>query len=156
MISLIFAAAASQPSVSTELQPLSFLIGHCWRGEFASRGPVDTHCFEAVFGGKFVRDRHEVTGGEGIYRGETIYGWNAETKRVEYTYWNSLGGVSRGSMVPKSGALDFGDQTHVRSDGSKIVINTLWRPSAGADAYDVVSIRNGVTGSDKITYRRTD
>ena len=106
---LALLVAASAPPLTAELQPLSFLVGHCWRGEFASRKHVDTHCFEPVFGGKFVRDRHEVTGGETVYRGETIYGWNAETRRVEYTYWSSDGGVSRGSMVPKDGALDFGD-----------------------------------------------
>ena len=154
MLALLIAASA--PSLTAELQPLSFLVGHCWRGEFASRKHVDTHCFEPVFGGKFVRDRHEVTGGETIYRGETIYGWNAETRRVEYTYWSSGGGVSRGSMVPKDGALDFGDQSHTRADGSTLTINTVWEPAAGADAYDVVSIRNGVTGADVVTYRRTD
>lgn len=154
MLALLIAASA--PPVRDELQPLSFLVGHCWRAEFASGRHVDTHCFEPVFDDKFVRDRHEVTGGEDIYRGETIYGWNAETKRVEYTYWSSEGGVSRGCMVPKGSALEFGNEEHTLADGSKVTISTVWRPSAAADAYEVISVRNGVTGGDVVTYRRTD
>lgn len=158
MIEIILAgmaAATSSPSVSKELQPLAFLVGHCWRGEFGKGGPVDTHCFEPVFDGKFVRDRHEVTGGEGVYKGETLYNWNAEQKLTEYTYWNSIGGISRGTMTAKDGLLDFGSETHTAADGSKLSIATQWRPS-GADAYDVVSIRNGVTGDRVVTYRRVD
>ena len=118
-------------------------------------GHVDTHCFEPVFGGKFIRDRHEVTGGKEAYRGETLYNSNAELGRAEYTYWNSVGGVSRGTMVARDGVLDFGSETHTAADGSKMSIATQWR-SAGADAYEVVSIRNGVTGDKVVTYRRVD
>ena len=147
--------AATQTPVSKELQPLAFLVGHCWRGEFGTSGAVDTHCFEPVFDGKFIRDRHEVTGGKGVYRGETLYNWNADSGRTEYTYWNSIGGVSRGMMVAKDGVLDFGSETHTAADGSKVSIATQWRP-AGADAYEVVSIRNGVTGDKVVTYRRVN
>lgn len=147
--------AAAEPAVSKELQPLAFLVGHCWRGQFEPEGPVDTHCFEPMLGGKHIRDRHEVSGDKDPYRGETVYSWNAEARRVEYTYWNSLGGVSRGSMVPKDGSLDFGDETHVRPDGSKLVIRTLWRP-VGASAFEAVSVRGGVTSASVVTYRRAD
>ena len=142
--------------IAAGMQPLAFLVGHCWRGAFTSRGQVDTHCFEAIYGGKHIRDRHEVTGGKEVYRGETIYSWNPATKRIEYVYWNSLGGVSRGSMVPKpDGSLDFGDQKHRRPDGSEMTIATEWRrPSP--DSYESVSIVNGVTGDRSVTYKRID
>ena len=40
-------------------------------------GPDDVHCFERVFGGQHVRDRHEVSRPGGpIYRGETLYSWD--------------------------------------------------------------------------------
>lgn len=38
--------------------------------------------------------------------------------------------------------------------GTKTSIRTQWRP--GANAYDVISIRNGVTGDKVVTYRRVD
>lgn len=150
---LVLAQPAWAQGPAEGLQPLHFLLGHCWRGEFPG-GKADTHCFEPVYGGKHIRDRHEVTGGKDIYRGETIYSWNAKLGRVEYTYWNSLGGVSRGTMVPREVALDFGDQVYTGSDGKVTRIATTWRPGAGS--YDVVSTMNGVTGSKVTTYTRVE
>lgn len=148
---------ATQPVAAEpgKLAPLDFLVGHCWQGEFKARSEVDTHCFESVYGGKHVRDRHEVTGGKGVYRGETIFSWNAETGQAEYTYWNSNGGVSRGAMVANGKTIDFGEEVHTRADGSKLTISTVMR-ILGPAAYEVVSMRNGVTGDNVVTYRRVD
>ena len=157
MLSLLLSAAAAAtvpPTLVEGLQPLTFVVGHCWRGEFAGGKQVDTHCYEPVFGGKHIRDRHEVTGGKQVYRGETIFSWNAKLGQVEYSYWNSLGGVSRGTMTPKGGLLDFGDETYVGSDGKTMTIATSWRP--GTNSYEVISAKNGVTGGPVIVYRRAD
>lgn len=146
--------AASSPAMAKGLEPLAFLVGHCWRGAFADSKKVDTHCFEAVYDGQHIRDRHEVVGGRDVYRGETIFSWNAKLGKVEYTYWNSLGGVSRGTMTPKDGLLDFGNETHVGSDGKTMTIATAWRP--GTASYEVISSKNGVTGGAVTVYRRAD
>ena len=157
MIGLALVLVAAQPVAAepSKLAALDFLVGHCWRGEFKTRGEVDTHCFESVYGGKHVRDRHEVTGGKDVYRGETIFSWNAETGQAEYTYWNSNGGLSRGAMVAKGKTIDFGKEVHTRADGSKLTISTVMR-ILGPSAYEVVSIQNGVTGDNVVTYRRID
>ncbi|HEX8622125.1 MAG TPA: SRPBCC domain-containing protein [Allosphingosinicella sp.] len=149
-----FARAAPAP-LAAGLEPLRFLVGGCWRGTFRD-GAVDTHCFESVFGGSHVRDRHEVTGPKGIYRGETLYSWNGAAGQVEYTYWNSSGGVSRGTMAPTADGLDFGHETYTGPDGRKLTISTIWR-KAGADAYEAVS-RGGAdpTGSRIVRYTRVD
>lgn len=136
------------------LAPLAFLVGHCWSATFADGKQVDRHCFEPAFGGQFVRDRHQVTGGKDIYRGETLYSWNAAIRRVDFNYWNSLGGVSRGTMTTSHSVLDFGDQNYVGSDGKSMTIRAQWR-TAG-DSYQVVSSVNGVDGGRAITYRRVD
>jgi uncharacterized protein YndB with AHSA1/START domain len=150
-----FARTGAAPTVRAELSPLGFLVGHCWRGEFRN-GAVDTHCFESVYGGRHVRDRHEVKGPDGPYSGESLYSWNAAAKQVEYTYWNSLGGVSRGTMTGRPDGLDFGDQTYVGSDGRKVAISTRWR-KVGADAYETVSrSTNDPTGSGVVRYSRVD
>ena len=150
-----FAGQAAALPLRGELEPLRFLLGHCWRGEFKG-GSVDTHCFESVYDGRHVRDRHEVKGPDGLYRGETLYSWNAAAKRVEYTYWNSLGGVSRGTMAATPQGLDFGDETHIGPDGRTLTISTLWR-RAGADAYETVSTNAAdPTGSRVVRYGRID
>ena len=147
--------AAEGPKLRAGLEPLGFLIGHCWRGEFRN-GSVDTHCFESVFGGQHVRDRHEVTGPNAPYLGETLYSWNGEANRVDYTYWNSAGGVSRGSMVPKGDSLDFGNETYTGPDGRKTTISTRWR-KVGADAYEAISTAGAdPTGSRVVRYTRVD
>jgi uncharacterized protein YndB with AHSA1/START domain len=139
MIIAMFAAAAlaaEAPALRPGLEPLSFLVGHCWRGRFAS-GEVDTHCFESAYDGQHVRDRHDVTGGTRLYRGETLYSAEAGGA-VGYTYWNSLGGVSRGSMRPQPDRLGFSDQSYRGPDGRQISISSYWR-RVGDDAYEAVT-----------------
>ncbi len=138
MLSMFAAAAlaAEPPALRPGLEPLGFLVGHCWRGRFAS-GEEDTHCFEAVYDGQHVRDRHEVTGGAAVYRGETLY--SAEPGgAVAFTYWNSSGGVSRGTMRPEAERLSFGDESYRGPDGRQMSISTHWR-RVGDDAYEAVS-----------------
>jgi len=150
-----FAKPAVPVPLRAELEPLRFLLGHCWRGEFGN-GAVDTHCFESVYGGRHVRDRHEVKGPGAPYGGETLYSWDGSAKRVGYTYWNASGGVSRGAMTAKGEALDFGDETYIGADGRKTRISTIWR-KVGADSYEVVG-RSGAdpTGSRVVRYTRVD
>lgn len=130
------AAPAPAPQLRQGLEPLGFLVGHCWRGRFPS-GEEDVHCFESVYGGQHVRDRHEVTGGARAYRGETLYTWEPRGNVVTYTYWNSLGGVSRGTMRPRDGRLDFGDERYTDLQGRRIRISTHWRREG--EGYEAVS-----------------
>lgn len=150
-----FAKIAPAPPLRAELEPLRFLLGHCWRGEFKS-GAVDRHCFESAYGGQHVRDRHEVIGPAAPYRGETLYSWDGAAKRVGYTYWSSTGGVSRGTMAATPEGLDFGDETYIGANGRKMTISTTWR-KVGADSYETVS-RSGAdpTGSRVVRYTRVD
>ena len=129
------AAAANTPVLRSGLEPLGFLVGHCWRGRFAS-GEQDTHCFDAAYGGQHVRDRHEVTGGAQLYSGETLY--SVDGGAVSYTYWNSIGGVSRGSMRPRGDGLDFGTETYRGPNGRQAAITTAWR-RAGDNAYEAMT-----------------
>ena len=143
MITSLMAAmlAVQQPAVRQGLEPLGFLVGHCWRGEMAN-GEVDVHCFETVFDGQHVRDRHEVTGGRRPYRGETIYSWDGSANVVSYTYWNTSGGVSRGTMRPEADRLQFGDETYRAPDGREISLATSWR-RLGEDSYESATTSAG-------------
>jgi hypothetical protein len=98
LVGLVMAGAAP---LRRELQPMDFLVGHCWRGTLSGGAP-DTHCFEPVFGGQHLRDRHEVRGAHGIYCGETVYSWNGREGGVDYTYWTSTGAVRSGLVTFQS------------------------------------------------------
>lgn len=156
MLTLLIAAstAAAEPAMLRPgLEPLAFLVGHCWRGEFPGSGEVDTHCFEPVYDGQHVRDRHEVTGGERVYRGETVYSVEP-SGGVTFTYWNSSGGVSRGTMRPGAERLDFGDETYRGPDGREVRISSHWR-RVGDDAYEAVTQSAQSPGMNRtVTYRR--
>jgi uncharacterized protein YndB with AHSA1/START domain len=148
------AAAGSPPSLRQGLEPLAFLVGHCWRGQFPG-GEQDTHCFESVLGGQHVRDRHEVTGGARPYRGETIYSWDGRAKAVTYTYWNSSGGVSRGTMRAAPGRLDFGHERYRDPQGRQVSISTHWR--LRDDGYEAVTASRQMPSIDRaVRFARVD
>ena len=153
---LLLAASTAATPVADPLQPLSFLVGHCWRGEFKGSGNVDTHCFTPVYGGKHIRDVHEVTGGKDVYRGETLFSWNGEAKKVEFVYFNSLGGVSKGGMKPGVKEMIFDDESYVGQDGKTITFSTVWR-RVGENSYEAVTKgANSASGERVVRYTRVD
>lgn len=158
-IALLFlAAAANSAALAEPLAPLQFLAGQCWQAPVADGSQVDRHCFEPMYGGKHLRDRHVVTNakGEVTYAGETIYAFNGKAKRIEFAYFSSDGGVSYGSVSEKDGGrlLDFGEEVFAGPDGRELKISTEWRRD-GDDAYVAVS-RAGFmpTGSRETRYVR--
>ena len=89
LLGLFLAAQAAAP-IATDLAAFKPFVGACWRAEFTA-SVNDIHCFEAMYGGAHVRDRHEVKdNGQTIYAGETIY--SADGPDLVFTYVNSLGG----------------------------------------------------------------
>ena len=155
MISIVaaLALAAAAPPLRPGLEPLAFLVGHCWQGEFERTGERDTHCFESVYEGQHIRDRHEVTGGSGFYAGETFY--SAEgPDAVAFTYFNSLGGVSRGTMRGGTDRLNFGNEEYRGADGRNITLSVFWH-RVGDDAYEVVTASADAPAMNgTIIYRR--
>ena len=139
---LLLATAVAGPALSEPLAPLQFLAGQCWQAPIGDGSQTDKHCFEPMYGGKQLRDRHVVTNakGEVTYEGETIYAFNGKARRIEFAYFSSDGGVSYGSVTGKEGGqlLDFGDETFNGADGKELKISTEWR-RIGADAYEAVS-----------------
>src|SRR4051794_2673591 len=99
MITWLLVLAASPAALAEPpLQPLTALVGHCWAGPAPGNAGTDRHCFESVYGGQHVRDRHSVTvNGREVYAGESVY--SAKGPQVIFTYWNSLGGLGTGTGV---------------------------------------------------------
>jgi hypothetical protein len=80
---------------SPTLAPLQFYTGHCWTTHIDA-ATTDTHCFSTVYGGAHIRDEHVVRhDGKSVYQGETLF--SDEGGQLTFTYWNSLGGIGRGT-----------------------------------------------------------
>jgi len=121
------------------MAPLAFLAGHCWTTSIENGRETDTHCYEWMHDGKQLRDRHVVLGNDPVYRGETVYAWHGGRKRIEYRYWNSLGGQSDGYVeTGADGALRFLDDRYVGPDGVEYTFaSEMTRP--GETQYRMVS-----------------
>jgi len=135
MLMMIAGLAAAASFAQPPLQPWAALVGHCWTGSAPGGGGTDKHCFESVYGGQHVRDRHSVTeGGREVYAGETIY--SAKGSSVIFTYWNSLGGLGTGEAVATNGEMRFTGTIHATATGAEQPMSALWR--LVPEGYEVV------------------
>ena len=141
--------ALENSSLRAEFKPLAFLNGWCWTGKFPQSNLTDTHCFKSVFGGTHLRDQNTVLGGSNPYQGETIYSWNSNSKSISFTYWNSIGGVSRGTAIPKAGSIIFPDESYDAPDGSKISVSTVWQ-NITENSFDSVTTERYMSKADKV------
>ena len=148
MIALLVVVAAASPMAQASLQPFAPLVGHCFVGPLPGNEGTDRHCFESVYGGQHVRDRHVVTvGGKDIYAGETLY--SAKGGQVIFTYWNSLGGIGTGIATLAPGQWRFSGTVHGTPDGKEQPIEIGWK--LGAGGYEVSS-----TGQPPRQFKRAD
>jgi hypothetical protein len=127
------AIAGEEGAEADHFAPLAFLAGECWKGSFPDGKATDEHCFEWMFGGKFLRDRHVVEGRETPYQGETIYAWDPARNAIVYWYVNSDGGFSTGALHVEGDSLVFPDETYV-NEGVELRFRSVWRRD-GSDAY---------------------
>ena len=128
-----------------ELAPLQFLAGWCWAGRFPDGKRTDIHCYETVYGGAHLRDRHVVVGGPTTYEGETIYSRGNSSTDISYVYWNSFGGVSTGTATPDDESIVFPDETYTGSDGNTVVISSVWE-NITEDSYDSFLVETSESG----------
>lgn len=140
----------------SDLEPLQFLVGACWAGQFPDGERTDMHCYESVYRGVHLRDRHVVTGGSTLYQGETIYSWSEDTGEITYVYWNSLGGVSTGSATPRIETIVFPDESYQGANGETVTISSVWE-NITADGYDSLSVevfQNGEKTERRVRYEK--
>ena len=132
------APAAAPAAAGNPLQPLAFLAGHCWKGSFPGQPLTDEHCFEWLYDGHFLRDRHVVHGeGRPDYQGETTYYWDASARRIQYLYIESQGGSGTGAVEASADGLVF-PPTAYSDNGKQQVYRSRWLRS-GDDAYEAVN-----------------
>jgi hypothetical protein len=131
MIALLAAVSLAQAS----LQPWSALVGHCFAGPAPVPGGIDKHCFESVYGGEHIRDRHVVTeDGRAVYEGESLY--SAKGSQVIFTYWNSLGGLGTGKANVSGDRWRFSGTIHATATSVEEPITADW--TMVPDGYEVI------------------
>ncbi|MEA1674242.1 hypothetical protein [Nitrospirillum sp. BR 11163] len=145
------------------LKPMTFLAGHCWKGEFpGGQQRTDTHCFTWLYEGKALRDTHTVrTPGQPDYVGETTYYWDPAAKRVEYLYIENQGGISHGTVTTEGGALVFPATQYV-AEGQAMTYRVRWTPQGTGpggqpDAYEAwseVQTKDGWSTMFKLALKR--
>jgi hypothetical protein len=123
----------SGPAADSPLAALDWLAGSCWMGTFADGKTRDHVCYDWRFGGTWLRSRHRVLGGAGPYQGETWIGWSQSAGQLEFTYFNSPGGVVRGAIRPTADGLAFPDET-VEMGGRTTTLRSRWTRD-GDDRY---------------------
>jgi hypothetical protein len=124
VIGLAFALLAATAALQPQLQPLGFLVGHCWQGQIAP-GRIDRHCFVVLTDGA-IRDRHVVVEhGKRVIAGESVYRWDARTGAIGFTYRDSFGGRLTGSVRSRDNLLGFGGR-YVASGGQQFGITSRW------------------------------
>jgi hypothetical protein len=129
------ACASAHAEPIAPLQPMSFLAGQCWKGQFASTSTTDTHCFEWMHGGAQLRDVHTVRApGRADYVGETVYYFDSATKQVHYLYVENGGGIGRGQVEVTAGGLSFPGSEYV-SNGAITKLRVQWT-RVGEDGYE--------------------
>lgn len=127
------------------LRPMSFLAGHCWKGEFDDGSKTDEHCFRWLYDGQALRDTHTVRApGRADYVGETTYYWDSGAKRIEFLYVENLGGISRGVVEATPDGLNFPPTQYV-AGGDATTYRVRWTRH-GDDAYEAFSEMQGKDG----------
>jgi hypothetical protein len=129
--SMVFGLHRQGPT-NPDFGTLGSLVGQCWVGTFPDQKQTDEHCFEWVFNGKFIRDRHKVRNGKAPYEGETLYGWNNKAQRVVFWYWNSEGEILQGTVEHKADTLVF--PTQYESKDGPVELRAIWS-HIGAGGY---------------------
>ncbi len=120
--SLLLAAAA--PALQPQLQPLGFLVGHCWQGQVAP-GRTDRHCFALLTDGT-IRDRHVVVErGRRVMGGESVYRWDAARGTIGFVYRDSFGGRLAGNVQSRGNLLGF-EGHYIASGGQRFRIVSRW------------------------------
>jgi len=137
MLLALLVAAQIGNMVPPDLSAFNRFLGACWRADFSAK-VEDTHCFEAMYGGAHVRDRHEVKDkGRVIYAGETIY--SVDGPDLVFTYVNSLGGVGLGKVGTSDKSLGFTGSMRPAPDKPEQEISSEWK-IIDADHYEVRSL----------------
>jgi hypothetical protein len=139
------------------LQPMAYLAGHCWKGDFGDGKQTDEHCFVWLYDGKALRDTHTVRApGRPDYVGETTYYWDSAARRLEYIYIENAGGVMRGTVESASGVLVFPATQYVEG-GKSMTFRVRWTrlSDTSYEAWSEMQAKDAWTTMFKMTMKQS-
>jgi hypothetical protein len=131
------ARAAAVPATPTPVEraspfePLAFLAGSCWRGAFPNGKAHDEHCWDWLYDGTVLRDRHVVRGEGPDYEGLTLYAFDPQKKAVVYHYYTNAGHVSSGTFEVTAEGIVFPERVRT-SGGERELKSVLTRRPDGS------------------------
>ena len=122
-------AVLSAESVAPEelLAPFAKLVGGTWTAAFNAE-IHDEQSYSWVFGGRFLRNRHQVRttkDGQVVYEGETIYAVDPTTSQLVWWYWNATGGHIVGTAHWEDGICILEGDNHGAPGQTQRVRSTL-------------------------------
>ena len=135
-------AGPERATGGADFTPMAFLAGNCWVGTFPDGKLTDEHCFEWLYDGRWLRDRHVVRGGK-PYAGETTYGWDGAAQRLGFWYFNSDGVLTTGHVQYAGDSIVFPER--YTTERGEVELRSVWA-RAGADAYRVTTSRRETDG----------
>jgi hypothetical protein len=146
---------ASVVTPLAQLAPFAPLIGGVWSAPF-NADIHDEQQFEWLYGGKFVRNVHQVktTDGKVVYEGETIYAWDARASKIAARYWNATGGFVDGEARWDGAHMEFEGDNHAGGSQTERVRSVT---DFGGDEWTMTGYfwKNGAwVEQGKRTYRR--
>lgn len=151
---LLVATGLAHAAPIDALQPMSYLAGHCWKGNIPASTSTDEHCFEWILDGRAMRNTHVVrTDGKVSYQGETTYYWSPISKAIEYLYLESSGGVSRGNMETVANTLVLPPAQQAQGEAAG-TYRMRWAP-VGNNAYDSWAEKLGPDGTWHTMFKMT-
>jgi hypothetical protein len=139
-------AGAAVTAPLPALQPMAFLVGHCWSGDVPATLSHDEHCFAWVLDGQAVRETRTLrTPGQPDHVSETTYYWDPVHKSAAYLYLDNGGGFSQGSMETTANTLYV--PAAPRTAGEEVRQQRMrWTPQ-GENAYQAWTEARGKQGN---------
>jgi hypothetical protein len=127
---LATSAAASQESLSPQLEPLRPYLGKTWRSvppagddrTAAARPVVDVSKWERALNGTAVRVLHSIN--DGVYGGESIIFWDEQKQSLVYYYFTTAGHYTQGTLTYKDGVFTGDEAVTGDSEGVTQVRST--------------------------------
>ncbi len=136
------ATGSEAPAGAERFAPVGELAGRCWVGRLGEGKGRDVQCFDWAIDGRFLRNRHRLTGPGGVYQGETLYGWDPGQGVLRYWYFTSLGGVSEGTVERQGEGWVFRER-YRGSEGEMELRTAFSRDGDDAFSVDTRVLREG-------------
>lgn len=146
VLSSTLALAQSEPEQQDVFLRLTPLLGKTFKASFPNSEMTDEQQFEAVYGGKFIRNIHRVRNAVGkvVYEGETLFAKDHKTNGIVFWYWNSTGGYVEGQLKIEEERLSVYGENHGPAGQIAEVRSSMYNISEKGYTSEAFFLKDGV------------